>query len=767
MMTNTDGLSNKMNLLKLRVTAENPDFIAICETWFQNDPLNHKFYPDECLQLHGYNSYRYDNNSAVRGGILLYIKPMFDGGVCKEMNKKAENFEESAWHWLRLPTGTKTSDKLLLGCVYRKGSTSMENNKELYDVIEECCKMNNLVTLCGDFNYPGISWNTWQGSHDHETQFLDAIDDNNLVQHVKDFTRKRGTDLPSLLDLVLTDDQQNIDKPVITAGFGESDHAVICWNSTFRCNEDDQAEFVPTPNYYKGNYKKIRANLQEIDWDNEFTSCNDVNDMVKTFEGIINVQVEQFIPKKKKPNNNKQAPWITFKLLRCIKRKYHSWKRFQETKTHERYMAYVKERRKASKKIRTAKKEFEKRLAKLSKTNPKAFYSYANTKKKSATNYIRLKKAKVPSDLSAEDEFTSSDKETTEELNKYFSSVFTNDIDDRTLSFNYFVRNFMNEDVPEPMDLPYEEGSKLQNINITDSQVEDLLKKIDPNKSGGDDKIHPMILKECAEQLGKPLQKIFQCSVNSGIFPDSWKTATITPLYKSEERDLPGNYRPISITSQVGKILEKIVRREMLAFITSKDLLSPHQHGFCGGKSCMTNLLETLEDITASVDAGIPVDEIFLDFRKAFDKVSHAKLIYKLHRMGFEDSILCWIESFLSNRRQRVKLNADVSSWADVTSGVPQGSVLGPLLFLVFINDLPGLMKTNCKLFADASKLYAEVPSFEEHKMLQEDLNKCDEWATQWGMEFHPKKCKVLHFGKHNPGYTYHLGGISITPYEE
>ena len=263
-------------------------------------------------------------------------------------------------------------------------------------------------------------------------------------------------------------------------------------------------------------------------------------------------------------------------------------------------------------------------------------------------------------------------------------------------------------------------------------------------------------------QLSIPLQIIFQKSLDTGTFPDHWKTATITPLHKSEERDLPENYRPISITSQVGKILEKIVRKDMMKHIIECDLLSPHQHGFCDRRSCMTNLLEALDDITELVDLGIPVDEVFLDFKKAFDKVSHSKLLYKLHHMGFKDNILLWIESFLDNRKQRVKVNKGLSDWANVTSGVPQGSVLGPLVFLVFINDLPTLLATSCKLFADDAKLYGAVSTVQEQLKLQDDLKKCEDWAKEWSMEFHPKKCKVLHFGRKNTEFNYYINGSKV-----
>ena len=389
MYTNADVLSNKMADLKVKVSLVNPDIVAICETWFQRDPLNKKFYPDECVTLQGYNCYRYDNPGALKGGLILYIKPSIDSGICKDMKKFSVGFEESAWHWITLPkiSNTNSTDKLMFGCIYRKGASSNNNNEELHKVMEKACKLSDIVTVCGDFNFPGISWQLHQSSNESESMFLDVVDDTNLVQHVDTFTRKRGTDNPSLLDLVLTDDQQVISKPIVSEPLGKSDHSVICWNSTFKCyNQDaDQSNnSVPKFNYYKGDYKQMRDELDSVDWTIKFSECKDVNDMVREFQTVVLNKVESLVPKKlyKSRRNSKQAPWITHSLLKNIKRKYHAWKRLQDTKSHQMYLEYAKIRRKTSKKIRTAKKEFEKKLDSEAKVNPKHFIDMLIAKRK-------------------------------------------------------------------------------------------------------------------------------------------------------------------------------------------------------------------------------------------------------------------------------------------------------------------------------------------------------------------------------------------------
>ena len=437
------------------------------------------------------------------------------------------------------------------------------------------------------------------------------------------------------------------------------------------------------------------------------------------------------IGQKQKSNNDSHVPWVNKKALKAIKRKYHAWKRYSETRSYGRYINYVKERNRVSKKLRQAKRQFEENIAKECKKNPKAFYSYFNSYKKRSTNFIRLKKE-------SDDNLTSDDKETADEFNRYFTSVFTSD--QHTVGSNEHGGCKVNG---------------LSSIGITKDDVFELLKSVNTTKSAGDDGIHPRILYECADELVTPIHMIFQHSLNKGTVPDAWKRATITPIHKSEDRAMAGNYRPISITSQLGKLLEKHIRSHLMDYLTESNILSDHQHGFCKSRSCMTNLLEALEEITDMVDEGLAVDQVFLDFRKAFDKVSHSKLLYKLNDIGVKGVLLQWLRSFLTGRLQRVKINGSHSSWGNVSSGVPQGSVLGPTLFVIFINDLPARIRTNCKLFADDSKIYGRAATEEDRELLQEDLNACFDWANLWSMQFHPKKCKVMHFDKDNLKSTF------------
>ena len=387
----------------------------------------------------------------------------------------------------------------------------------------------------------------------------------------------------------------------------------------------------------------MRENLQLVDWDSELHTYNDIDSVANRIETIIKENVEKYVPLQRKPSKQgKQAPWIDRKSLKAIKRKYHAWRRFQLTKGHQRYLDYVKERNKVSKKLKKAKRTFEENLAKECAKNPKAFFRYANFYKKKSTNFIRLQKKYTASNVNSGNEFTKSDTDTAEELNKFFKSIFTTENDKNVLLFNDFMRTFVDPEHPKPFsnmgsEIPAKD--RLSDISITVDDVYELLKDINPNKSAGDDAMHPKVLKECAVELAYPLQKLFEMSISSGTVPKSWKSATITPIHKDEDKGKAENYRPISITSQIGKTLEKLIRKHIMAHIIDNDILTEHQHGFCEGKSCLTNLIEALEDITSLIDEGLPVDEVFLDFKKAFDKVSHERLLHKIHNMGIREAL--------------------------------------------------------------------------------------------------------------------------------
>ena len=259
---------------------------------------------------------------------------------------------------------------------------------------------------------------------------------------------------------------------------------------------------------------------------------------------------------------------------------------------------------------------------------------------------------------------------------------------------------------------------------------------------------------------------IFNKSLNDGEIPQDWKKANVTAVFKKGAKHCPLNYRPISLTSIVCKLLESIIKDHVMEHLLINNLVCPNQHGFVPQRSCLTQQVDVLDAWTKAYDQGKCIDVAFLDIKKAYDTLPHKPLLVKLKTMGFETGLLKWIEAFLSNRKQRVVVNDKLSGWASVTSGVPQGSVIGPILFLCYINDMPQQIKNEFKLFADDAKLFAYVKHQSDCESLQNDINSLADWSKKWQLEFHPLKSSILRIGKHPPEFTYYINDKTGSRFE-
>ena len=308
-------------------------------------------------------------------------------------------------------------------------------------------------------------------------------------------------------------------------------------------------------------------------------------------------------------------------------------------------------------------------------------------------------------------------------------------------------------------DLPFfpeqQYAEELSTINMSSENVKKLLGQLKESKSQGADKLHPHLLKSLKDHICYPLEIIYRKSLEEHKLPSIWKKANVTAIFKSGSKSEACNYRPISLTSVPGKIMEKLIRDKLVDHMTSNNLFSNTQHGFISGRSCITQLLEYIEDLTEAIDNGEDVDVIYLDFCKAFDKVPHRRLVYKLEQNGIKGDLLLWIKNFLHDRQQRVTIGDSSSDWTPVSSGIPQGSVLGPILFLIYINDLPGAIDCCIKFFADDAKLYLKVNSLVQADQLQGNVTRSENWADIWRMFFNYKKCKKFHVGNKDINATY------------
>ena len=254
----------------------------------------------------------------------------------------------------------------------------------------------------------------------------------------------------------------------------------------------------------------------------------------------------------------------------------------------------------------------------------------------------------------------------------------------------------------------------------------------------GPDSISPRVLKELAEELSDPLTRIFQKSLEEKKVPSDWKEANVAPVYKKGQRYERANYRPISLTCVASKLMEHIIVSYIMRHAKKHNLLYALQHGFRESRSCETQLLEFVHDVTNNMQRKLQTDVCVLDFSKAFDKVGHRRLVHKLKWYGIRGETNDWINDFLSDRQQSVVVDGFKSTGRSVMSGVPQGSVLGPCLFLFYINDIAHDLHSTARLFADDTMIYLAVRSEGDARLLQQDLDTLARWEKTWMMEFHP-----------------------------
>ena len=254
------------------------------------------------------------------------------------------------------------------------------------------------------------------------------------------------------------------------------------------------------------------------------------------------------------------------------------------------------------------------------------------------------------------------------------------------------------------------------------------------------------MLREAAPAISESLTNLFSFSLQSGTLPVEWKSAHVIPIFKKGQKDLVENYHPISLTSLLVKTLERLIYNRIFGFIESNNLLSSHQYGFRPGYSCTSQLIHLFHEWAKALDKRLPTDVIFLDFEKAFDSVPHDRLLLKLERFGITGSLLSWLSNFLQGRSQRVVIEGCQSDWAPVTSGVPQGSILAPLLFILYVNDIPESLSSPAEMFADDMLIYNYCPPSQTSITAQESLDKVTDWCGSWLLRKNADKCESMKF---------------------
>ena len=716
---------SKILELQLYIKEYSPDIIILNETWLKNSIKNSEIFSNNLYEvfrldrspithpLDKSNPKKFKSNG---GGVLIAINSNFGLKPSRlKINSKAEI--------LSVTLTLKNNKKLCLSTCYRVGTLGDSNFCEIKKHLHSISS-NKAITkhvLVGDFNLDNINWDSPCSSSNLQGKFVDLFADHCLTQMVNTSTQTHG----NTLDLVLTDTPHIIKNLYVAEQnqFIKSDHFAIKLDIDLK----SAVKRVNPPkrrvkNYDRADWESINNEIAKTNWIEKIDNT-DIFTAWNNFKVTLEDICDRHIPTKTIKGRN-FAPWFDsdVKLLNKRKEKFRS--KFKETSRPEFYKKYSEARKQLKAMIKTKMRD------NLFDTDnqhvlTKRFWSYV----KGTSGCPR-----IPEQVYKDKTYANTHDKIADIFNKYFFDQFSD-------SSNYDI----DIDFSDKMFTDF----KFDPVTICN-----ILRNINVNKSPGPDGIHGKVLKNCALTLSFPLSILFNLSYFSGQLPTDWKLANVTPVHKKGDKTNVENYRPISLTSLIMKVMEKCIRDEL--YSKCCNLINDNQHGFLPNKSCTTQLINVIDDMSNSLNSRSESDIIYFDFAKAFDSVNHDIILHKLkHQYEIDGFMLNFIRGYLHDRQQRVVVYGKMSSTLPVKSGVPQGSILGPLLFILFINDItectsPG---TNIALYADDTKLWRKISSYEDCDILNKDIDALHKWAITNKMKFHPEKCKALSLSLRPPTY--------------
>ena len=700
------GSEKRCQLMQL-IDEHQPDIICGCETKLDNTIYDQEVFPTDTYEI-----YRKDNKKG-EGGVFVAIRSSIASSHQPALNTDCEII----WVSIKMLNDRKP---LYIGSFYRSPTA----NHDQYQILEELNRSLELLTshqslpniiLCGDFNLPDSDWGTYEVVDQPQYPAkltncaLDIIWDNFLTQVNEEPTR-----FDKILDLVLTTEPDNVQYVSVVPGM--SDHEAVITGiarKPFRLKNAKRTVYI----YKRANTYAIREDISKLCETLNDYSPADAQTLWAEFKKTIITSTQRNVPTKRL-STRWNLRWVTPRIRRLCQRKKRAWKQSKRSGKLQDWERYQELKRAVRKELTREETNFTNSLLNENElTNTKKFFALINNK--------RTQVSRIPV-LVVENATITDAKEKAEALAAQYSSVFTKENDD-ALPHCDIVNN-----------------QCMQPITFTEPGVYKQLKSLDPSKAKGPDNIPTKILKETAEECAPILTKLFNLSYQSGIIPDDWKDANVHAVFKKGSKVKPANYRPVSLTSVCCKIIEHIIHSSVMKFLQQNKILVKFQHGFRAGHSCETQLITTIDDLATNMDEKCQTDMIILDFSKAFDTVPHRRLILKLKAYNIDSKTIRWIEQWLHMRSQTVVVDGQQSKASQVISGVPQGTVLGPLLFLLYINDIASGTSSTIKLFADDCVIYRRVTTAADCLALQSDLDKLVSWSDKWLMSFNVKKCVTM-----------------------
>jgi hypothetical protein len=746
--TNIRGLQGNFEALRAEIStsAPKPDMIFICETW-----IHSSFADDNAFQLPGYDCYRRDRtNNRTGGGVAVYCATDLPTKVLL----KAKNYE-GLWLNLRL----NKHEFLFALCYNPPPSTSGKNvgiAKNIFDGIEEDLHRLYLkhptanFVLLGDLNMhnPGFLRDSLpvNVAGRNGELFCLAHGLHQLVDEPTYFFENRdGVVKASTLDVMFTNSPADLQFEGCHTPIGRADHLLLKFSTTDA--PVSQAPSVPPRlifSYRKTDWLGLQAHYSSQPWDQIVNNKSIDHAWFAVHRALLGGILKYSPHRTVRPRY--QKPWFDPALLPLLQAKKAAHAVLQYERTPQANRNYKKARNLYASALRKCKKASAlESAAGIDGSSPKNFWRLVNSQ-------LCRGRKDVTTPFLINNVLTTDSAQIASELNQTFADKCR--LDERN-------------QVPPRLNPCL---LRLSNVQFKRSTVYRLLLGLDASTSTGPDGIPAVVLKNCAAQLAAPLAQLFHRSFRAGVVPAGWKLADVYPIHKKDSKHLACNYRPISLLPIVAKVMEDVVKHKVSMYLETNGLLHPAQFGFRKGHSTLDALLSILQPAEDALSSTGQYKVVSLDISSAFDRVWHVGLLAKLRAYGIQGSLYKWICSYLSGRFQRVVYKGTSSPWLPITAGVPQGSILGPTLFLLYINDLPAVISNKITMFADDTTIHCSVKDFADEdaaiRSLNNDLKAVGSWASSWLISFNMGKSQALTITRRAPRTGPDIHHLQFSNYE-
>lgn len=727
---NVRGLRTKSTEFFNNVASSKFDIIAISETWATESIFSSELFPSDYLV---YRKDRCLTNSRVSrgGGVLL--------AVDTSLRSSALNFSSVTE---KIPiidiVGVKLIVKhhgaIFIIVVYIPPAISFDHMELFFEAFNSWSNFSDSddVVILGDFNVSGFM----DGSTDNFSILLNNFQE---FQNLQQYNRLRNY-YNRILDLVFSKNM-TCDVSLLLSPFVKEDRHHPSLHISLPLKKGAVSYFYMNKqsecfNFKKANFQRMYDLFLHTDWSTLYKTVV-VDDACLIFYELLNGIFEETVPKSRiKSKRRRYPPWFNPEIISALKNKQIAFKQYKILKTIEAYEEFKFYRSYCKQAICNSYKEYISNIENDLHHDPKRFWGFIQNKKGTS---------RIPASMNYINQNLEEPNLIVNAFADYFNSVYV----PSNSCINTDDFNFSNSGC---VSLPH----------ISDDDVLGALKSAKNTFTMGPDGIPSFLLKDCAIAFVEPLKYLFNLILKTSTFPTMWKSATICPVLKKGDKSDIMNYRPISLLCNFSKIFETLLYKYIYSAV--KPYISPLQHGFCEKRSTMTNLVCFAQFTAEAINDRKQVDTVYLDFQKAFDQIDHCILLQKLKSFGFVDSLINLFESYLLNRNQCVRYRCYTSKYIYPSSGVPQGSNLGPLLFLLFVNDITNVVSSDGLLFADDYKVYKCISSIKDCVDLQEDLDKLSQWCQRNRLFLNLLKCVVISYSrKHTPIYfQYNINNTNL-----